>query len=237
MTTHWKQRIAFAALAIACVGFPGKSSAQQSPAQQTPVHDSQDKSASTVLWEPPVPPWPEHLPKATVNREMVGTLQVSGVPVVLEKTTLDELRQRFGGMLGTRGEGGKAEAWLCYRGSNGDRHWIIWLTSGGIEGRTRINGFQWETLAADENPDSRCQALPKDGAGIQLPVAIYPGMTGEAARKILGQPTVTRSNLLIFLYQHRKSMFRPKPIVQNTMAVAVRDELVQEIDVERITSN
>jgi hypothetical protein len=214
--------IALFALAVACA-----CSAQE----------NQKKDTSAVLWEPPVTPWPEHLPKATVSKEMIGSLRISGMPIVLESTNLEDVRRHFGGVAGTVDEIKESRAWLCYQGSNGDRHWIVWLTSSKAEGRTKINGVQWETLGADESPDSRCVTLPKDGGGIQLPVAVYPGMKGEEARQALGEPTLTRSNLLIFFHERRKSLFRPKSMVRNTMGVALRDDIVQEIDVEKTTSN
>ena len=216
------ERIALFTLAAACV-----CSAQQKA----------EKGASAVLWEPPVPSWPQHLPQATMKKEPISTFQLAGMPIMFEKTKLEDVRSRFGGTIGTRGDAGDSRAWLCYQGSNGDRHWIVWLTSGEIEGHTSINGVEWETLSADESTDSRCSTLPKDSGGIQLPLAIYPGMTGQEARQVLGQPTMTRNNVLIFSYERRKSMFRPKFTVQNLMAVALRDDIVQEIDVERTTTN
>lgn len=197
------------------------------------AHTSTDK---TILWSPPNTGWWDSMPQPTVPKEMIGTLRVADVPIILEETNLKDAKKRFGAIIGSRGDAGEALGWLCLHGSDADGTWILWLTSSEMDG-PHIGGFQWRRLAANEIPDRRCALLPQDKSGIQLPIALHPGMTAAEVQKVLGQPTVKRGKTLFFCHEHQRVVRKENYTVSNNVAIVFRDGLVWAIEAAKTTSN
>lgn len=193
-------------------------------------------SGNTVVWSPPNVGWWDDMPRPTVPKEMIGALRVANMPIVLEDTKLEDAQKRFGGTIGARGDGGESLGWLCLYGSDNDGSWILWLTSGEIDGPT-IGGFQWRRLSPMERPDRRCSRLPEGKGGIELPIALRPGMTEAEVQNLLGPPTAARGKTLFFCHEHRKVIHKENYTVSNGVAIVLRDGVVWAIEVAKTTSD
>ncbi len=215
-------KIAIGFIVLACV-----SSAQVT--QSKP-------SAIKVIWSPPRIGWQDNPPSPTVPKEMIGTLRIDNMPINLEETKLEDARKHFGGTIGSRGDAGDAEAWLCLHGSDVNGPWIFWLTSGEIDGPS-IGGFQWRRLSSSEKPDRRCRSLPNEGGGIRLPLAIHPGMTKLEVQQILGMPTYVRNNTQFFSHEHQRIIGKETWTVSNDMALVFRYGVVWAMEVAKTTSD
>jgi len=167
---------------------------------------------------------------------MVGSLRVANLPVVLEETTLEDAQKRFGGTFGNHGDGGESLGWLCLHGSDELGRWIIWLTSGEINGTT-VGGFQWRRLSPHDIPDRRCSQIPDGKGGIALPIALHLGMTEAEIHEILGRPTVTRGKTFFFCHKHRTVIHKEDFTVSNDVAIVFRDGVAWAIEVAKTTSN
>ena len=189
-----------------------------------------------ILWSPPKIGWPDQLPRPTVPKEMIGTLRLANIPIILEETTLENVQKHLGGTLGSRGDAGEAEGWLCFHGRDAEGQWIFWLTSGELDGPA-ISGFQWRSLSPGERADSRCHQLPHDNGGIELPLAIHLRMTEIETRQILGKPTFVRGKLRIFSHEHEQVIRNVTYSISNDIALVLRDGVVWAIEVARTTSN
>jgi hypothetical protein len=202
------------------------------PAQKA----SSSAGGKKVIWEPPRIDWPDSLPTSTVPKEMIGSLRVANFPIVLEETKLEDAQRRFGGMIGSCGDAGDAEAWLCLHGRDANGPWIFWLTSGEIDGPA-IGGFEWRRLAPNELPDHRCPLLRKGDGGIALPLQLHPGMTEVEMRRILGRPTIARGRTLIFFHEHQETIQNLPYTSENTITIVLRGGLVLAIQVSKTTSS
>ena len=176
------------------------------------------------------------MPRPTVPKEMVGALSVANVPIVIEETKLEDARKRFGGTVGSRGDAGDAEAWLCLHGNDANGPWILWLESFEINGPD-VGGFQWRRLSPNESPDRRCGRIPDDKGGIDLPLALHLGMTEVEVQKVLGRPTVTRGKTLFFSHEHQRVIDKENYSVSNHLALVFRDGMLWEIEAVKITVN
>jgi hypothetical protein len=193
-------------------------------------------SDKTVIWSPPKINWPDDMPRATVPKEMIVSLRVADMPIILEDTKLEDAHMRFGGKIGSRGDAGDAEGWLCLHGTDTDGPWIFWLTSGEVDGPA-IDGFQWRRLSPNEVPDHRCRLIPQGKEGIKLPIAIRLGITEQEVKQLLGQPSYTRDKTLIFSHEHHKLINKEPYTVSNDVAVVLRDGMVWAMEVASSTSD
>lgn len=193
-------------------------------------------SAKTIIWSPPKVGWWDNMPRPTIPKEMIGALKVANLPIVLEDTKLEDAQKRFGGTIGARGDAGESLGWLCLYGSDNDGPWILWLTSDEIDG-PYVGGFQWRRLSLHERPDRRCTRLPEGKGGIQLPIALHPGMTTVDVQKVLGRPTVARGNTLFFCHEHQKVIRKENYTVSNNVAIVLRDGVVWAIEAAKTTSD
>jgi hypothetical protein len=189
-----------------------------------------------IAWEPSHVDWGDDLPASTVPKPMIDSLRVAGFPVTLEETDLNGARAHFRATLGSRGDAGTAEEWVCLHGNDASGDWILWLSSFEIDGPT-IGGFQWRRLAANETPDPRCPLVPKTVTSIELPLAIHPGMREPEALKILGKPTVIRGQTLIYLHSHQEILDKLTYDASNSVAVVLRGGRVWAIEVIKTTAS
>jgi hypothetical protein len=218
----WIKRFTAAALLVAC----------HCPAQTA----NKEPQATRVLWQPSAIDWPDALPDPTVPREMITTLHVANMPIVLEETNLEEVHKRFGGTVGSHGDASEAEAWLCLHGSDANGPWIFWLQSFEINGPT-VGGFQWRRLTRNEIPDRRCKLLHRSEGGIQLPLALHPGMSKLELQKILGQPTFVRGGTFFYCHHHEKFIHDLTYDADNNVAIVLRNGVVWTIEIIKSTVN
>jgi hypothetical protein len=189
-----------------------------------------------VMWSPPDVGWWDNMPRATIPKEIIGSLRVANLPIVLEKTNLEDVKKRFGGTIGNRGDGGESLGWLCLYGSDKGGPWILWLTSGEIDGPT-IGGFQWRRLSTRETPDRRCSQIPDDKGGVALPIALHLGMAEAEVQAILGRPTVMRGKTFFFCHEHQTVIRKEAFTVSNDVAIVFRDGGASAIEVAQTTGN
>lgn len=191
--------------------------------------------ADKVLWFPPSIDLGDSLPSPTIPKEMIASLRVAGFPITLEETALEDARNRFGGTIGKRGDAGDSEAWLCLHGNGPNGPWVLWLTSGELDGPA-ISGFQWRHLSLNEIPDHRCRFLSGSSV-IELPLPLHPGMTATEARKIAGKPTVVRGETLIFFHEQAEVIHNLPYTADNIVSVVLRGGRVLAIEVQKTTTN
>jgi hypothetical protein len=196
-----------------------------------------DKRVKTNLfvWEPPTIDWPDSPSPATIQMEMIVALKVADFPIILEKTELEAAQRRFGGTIGSRGDAGDAEGWLCLYGRSAKGRWMLWLTSTEMNGPS-IGGFQWRRLSPNESPDRRCSTIPK-GSGIKLPIALHLGMSEQEVRRILGRPTFVRGKVLIYCHDHSQLIDGATYDASNNVALVLRNGAVWVIKASKTTSN
>lgn len=197
---------------------------------------SNSRIAKTLIWTPPEIGWWDNMPRPTVPKEMIGALRVGSFSIVLEDTKLEGAQKTFGGKIGSHGDAGDAEAWLCLHGRDANGPWIIWLTSGEIDGPA-IGGFQWRHLSPNQAPDRRCNLLPLDNGGIELPIALHLGMAEAEVQKVLGQPTVSRGKTQFYLHEHQAVIDKENYTVSNDVAIIFREGKVWVIEAAKTTGN
>ena len=159
---------------------------------------------------------------------MIVSFQVAGFPITLEETNLEDARVHFAGTIGSRGDAGTAEEWVCLHGIDANGPWILWLSSFEIDG-PKIGGFQWRQLATNEAPDARCSLVAKTENSIELPLALHPRMREADALKILGKPTVIRGQTLFYLHDHQEIIDKVPYDASNSVAIVLRSGRVRAI--------
>jgi hypothetical protein len=195
---------------------------------------------SAIVWTPPNVGWPGDLPTSTVPtvpKEMIGKLNIGDMPIIFEKTKLKDVQRRFGGSIGGHGDAGDSLAWLCFHSSDSFGPWVLWLTSGELNGLSWIDGFQWKRLTANETPDHRCASLSKEKSAVELPVRLSLGLTSAEVRQVLGTPTRKRPDALFFLSERQLVIHKKEYTVWNSITVFFRGSVACEIDVVKTTSS
>jgi hypothetical protein len=177
---------------------------------------------------------PGDLPIAKIRNEMIDSLKLGKMPVAFEDTDLEDVKREFGGTLGSRGDAGDAEGWLCMLGADKTGPWVLWVLSFEASG-PKVGGIQWRRLAAGEVPDSRCFPAPKNDGGVRLPLAIYPGMKEAEARRIMGPPTLVRGTTLFYCHVHQALIGDVIYNASNTVVLVLKDRAVWSIQVTKST--
>jgi hypothetical protein len=190
------------------------------------------------IWRP-LPLWKfddRVLPKATVSKEMIASLRVSGVTIPLEEETeLEAMQTRFGGKIGSQGDAADSLGWLCLYGSDAIGPWVLWLESGEIDG-PYIGAFQWHRVSRSAQFDERCSALP-DASEVELPVDIGLGTSEQKVLEILGRPTSRRGNTLLYEHEHDALIRGEQFFSSNVVIVALRGRVVWAIQVSKTVTN
>jgi len=192
--------------------------------------------AARAIWEPPDWNFPQDA-KATVPKEMVSTFRVSGYDITLEKTSMKDVQQRLGGVIGEKGDASDASEWLCFHGADSMGGWVLWLESGEINGDS-VGSFQWQRLSNRDVLDTRCHTLLKAASVIQWPLSFQLGAKSSEVLKSLGPPTSKADERLIYLHEHEVGGTRGDPFVSsNIVAVRIRNGMVWAIQVSKTTSD
>lgn len=193
--------------------------------------------AARAIWEPPEWNFPQNV-KATVPKEMVSTFRVSGYDITLEKTSMKDVEQRLGGVVGKKGDAGDASEWLCFHGADATGGWALWLENGEINGDS-VGSFQWQRLSNHDVLDTRCHALRRAGSIIQLPLSLQLGAKSSEVLKSLGPPTLKTDGRLIYLHEHEVGGTRAEDpfISSNIVVVYLRSGIVWAIQVSKTTSD
>jgi hypothetical protein len=190
---------------------------------------------SMVLWEPPPTGITDSLRAPTVPHELISELHIGSFPITLEKTTRAEVMKQLGGTEDSRGDAGDFEAWLCFHGTNVSGPWILWLTSGEIEGE-EVGGFQWQRLRAGEIPDRRCASL-RPNQQPKLPLGLALGMKAADVQHRLGKPTLREGHALTYWHRHDETIDNLPYTSDNIVVVTLSNGTVSGIEVHRTTVN
>ena len=187
-----------------------------------------------VVWEPPNWDFPQDT-KATIPKEMLSNLRVSTVAVTLEETRLDKVVQLLGATAGAKGDAGDSVQWLCFRGTDGGNQWVLWLESGEIDGGS-VGSFQWQQLSTDAKGDLRCHVLSGTHP-VELAVPLKLGMAEADVLKLLGKPSLRRSERMIYLHEHSESLSGVPYDSTNIIMIRIHEGLVTSIAVSKTTSS
>ncbi len=166
---------------------------------------------------------------------MISSLRIGKVRIYLEKTMRTEAQHRLGGIVGARGDGGDYEAWLCYQGSDQNGPWGLWLTSGEIDGPA-ISGFQWRRLRHGEELDRRCKVLSVNNQP-KLPLGLSLDMPESTLRGILGKPTLTIGQTLVYFHEQHETIHQLPYTTDSVVTIVLRAGRVLAIDANSTTSN
>lgn len=188
------------------------------------------------IWQPPTMDFPDAGPEPTVPKMMITSLRLAKMEIILEETTLDTVKARFGGDMGQSGDASEALQWLCFYGTDPNGRWALWLESSEMGGGS-VDGFALQRLDNDAKVDRRCRMLRKDEGGFGLPIPIRLGMTEMEVRNLLGEPTLRYRNTVMFDHGHQETIRNEPFTVSNTVAVAIRGGIVWAIQVWKGTSN
>jgi len=202
---------------------------------QTPANPL--SSRTHVAWQPPG--WDglfNELPTATVPKEMVGAFRVSDFPIELEETKMDDVRAHLGGTIGHKGDAGEYLEWLCFRGTDSEGRWVLWLESGEIDGGM-VGRFRWQRLPMNAELDQRCRMLQREAGGILLPISLRLGTTEKEVLKTLGTPTVRRGDRLIYVHEHDETIRGEAFTSYNIVEVRFRGGTVCAIGVSKTVSS
>lgn len=199
---------------------------------QAPQAASQSKDS---VWHP-VFIHVDTFPKPTGSRLIVGGVNVGRVKIVLEKTLLEDVRARFGGVVGQEGDASTSLLWLCLHGEDASGAWGLWFDSGEVDGDV-VGGFLWRRLDHDAKFDPRCKLVDHTRGSIQLPVILRLGSTEKEVIRILGQPSQRKGDVLI--YSHERGFTeRGEPwTMTNTVFVELSRGVVSAIQVDKSTQS
>lgn len=183
-----------------------------------------------TVWEPPVPEWPDDLPRPTVPKPMITTFRIASVPITLGITSLAEAQRRLGGTIGHRGDAGESLSWLCLLGSDRDQRWVLWLESGEVDGGS-IGGFHLQVIDREARADSRCGSLSTAKSRIELPGGLQLGTSESDVLKLLGPVTTRFGDILIFDHEHQELLHGMEFTVTNTVSIVLHNQFVSSIQV------
>jgi hypothetical protein len=193
-----------------------------------------NNSPDGLVWKPPRVWKSDELPNATVSKEMASKLRLSDMTVVLEKTEMTDVQDRFGGTFGEEGDAGTSLEWLCLRGGDATGQWVLWLKSGEMDDGS-VGSFQWRRVNRAAKFDERCGRLPKTDGRVHLPIALDLGMAEAELLQLLGQPTARRGNTLLYVHEHDGAAQNGPFTALNTVSVVVRGVRVVAIDVLKVS--
>lgn len=189
------------------------------------------EEATRIPWQPLKMQFPSVAPPPTIPKEMVSHLTVANWPITLEKTTLTDAQRRFGGSIGQSGDAGEFLQWLCLYKRNAEDGWVLWLTSGEIDGGS-IGGFVWLHMSAAQRIDSRCTELNAEKATVMLPIPLKLNMTRDTVEQLLGKPSGRFHETFTYLHEHKGTIRHAPYTWENSIDIVYKRELVQAIQVD-----
>lgn len=195
----------------------------------------QPSGIKAPVWEPPAiaVAFPDSA-KPTVQKPMIGSLQVAGLPIVLEETQLSALQSKLGGTIGARGDAGDALRWLCFHGGSSGQSWVLWLMSDEMDDGA-VGGLRWQNVAEGMLFDERCPSLP--AGSVVLPVKIRPGVPERDVVHEFGQPSSKSADNFFYLHEHDETIHNMPYTAMNTLEVILHSGAVWAIEVWKSTTS
>jgi hypothetical protein len=197
--------------------------------------DSGVGAAAPIPWQPVKIPFLGVAPPPTIRKEMVSHLEAANWPITLEKTTLTDAQRRFGGSLGHSGDAGEFLQWLCLYKRNPEDGWVLWLTSGEIDGGS-ISGFVWLRMSAAQRIDSRCTELGEQ-ATVMLPIQLKLNMSRGTVEQLLGKPSCRFHETFTYLHEHKGQIGHAPYTWDNSIDIVYQRGLVKAIQVDLTISS
>lgn len=191
-------------------------------------------AGSQAVWEPPTELSVPGDHKPTVRRELITKLRVAEFTVVLEETKLSDVQSHLGGTMGQRGDASEALAWLCLHGRDDGGSWVLWLEAGAVHGGT-VGAFQLRHLDATTQVDKRCQPILNSTRGIELASGIRLGLPRAETIRILGRPTTSAGNTLLYAYEHQEAIRGETATASNRLTIGFRNAVLDAVDVWKMT--
>lgn len=167
---------------------------------------------------------------------MVSHLKVSDWQITLEKTKLTDAQRRFGGSLGHSGDAGEFLQWLCLYSRKAEDGWVLWLTSGEIDGGS-IGGFVWLRTSATQRVDSRCTELNAEEATVTLPIPLKLDTSRKTVEQLLGKPSGRFHETFSYLHEHKGTIRHAPYTWDNSIDIFYRRGLVRAIQVDLTISS
>jgi hypothetical protein len=194
-----------------------------------------------TLWAPP-PLALRGEARPTVAREMVSSFKIGATSVVFEQTELGDLARAFGVAMGHQGDASESLQWFCLTGTAKQGPWVLWLTSGEIDGG-RVGGVQLQSLLRGQRVDSRCGLWRSEAIPIEMPVTLRLGMPRREVIRALGSASASAEELLEYVHQHEERRAEPKApeapvfIAMNSVTVWIHRGIVQGFHVWKSTQS
>lgn len=149
------------------------------------------------------------------------------------------------------GDAGDDNYWLCYYLLNGSDFRKIWISSSGEMGGPNHAVTAIQVIDGGDSlvspATSGCPLLPSPFNDLVLDHGIRIGMTREELVHTLGEPTVQKSNWIIYGYEgiygknipiRNDQQINDNDFVEsNWLEVRIINGLINELDISKITSN
>jgi hypothetical protein len=178
----------------------------------------------------------------TVPKIMVESFRLQGIRVEFEKTDLAGLADTLGVSTGQDGDASEFERWLCLYGQQGSTSWILWITSGEIDG-WKVGGLQLQELESNEQPDARCKSISTVAIPLGLGIPLHLQMKSDEVPAVLGRPSSKSGDLVEYFHEHEINIRNgttgtKEPFtVMNSVVLVVRQGVVKGIVIWKSTQD
>ncbi len=163
---------------------------------QSSQRANQLSSALSGGTPPPAIPFSSFPENAALQSSPFSELMMGGLRVILEQTTLDDIRTAVSaGVIAHQGDAGASVYWLCYTNLSSAPAERIWMLADGEMGGDghRITGVSAQRLSGAE-ATADCPALPAKLTPIRLATGIWLDTLPQLARTKLGKFSLKREN-------------------------------------------
>jgi hypothetical protein len=185
------------------------------------------------------PPWAA--PPSAVELA-ASALDVGGLHIVLQSTSLRQVEAQLGGSIQQQGDAGVAVRSLCYYQLQGRPQsqrrshapWILWLTSSELYHGDVIHGFRLARLAPGAQPEAGCIPLRQPGEAVLAGAAL--GQARDEVVAALGPPVTETPGTLLFLRAGLTVIEDTLFTVQSRVCIRLESGHVDSIEVSKSTS-
>lgn len=190
-------------------------------------------TAGTASSQPPHAAPPGVRPDAAVL--LASALDVGGVHIVLQSTSLPQVQARLGGSVSRVGDAGVGIRSLCYYQSKSRIPWALWIQSSELYQGDVIHSFRLARLAPGAEPEAGCVAL-KQGGDVTLGAMLRLGAPREEVIAAFGPPVTETPNTLLFLRAGLTVIEDTVFSVQNRAFMQLEAGQVVSVEVSKSTS-
>jgi hypothetical protein len=179
------------------------------------------------------PKWPTEVAfEPNTKRDPVGPFQLGHLKVVLEKTTLEEVKTIVGvGSIKRQGDASESIDWICYTATVPTLQ-RIWITSSELGGGSVVDGISAVDIEPSKSTDESCPELPSKFQPAQLSNGIWINSSDKLIRKNLGNHKIVNS-ILKYIYFGKQGEFD----VTGAIAIRMQHGKVKEIHITHNTTN